>query len=158
MAESEAATGTIPAKTFRQRVFYGWWIVTAGVGVQFLQSALLGQAYGAYVVLLRNDFGWSKTLLSGASALREAESGITGPIQGWLLDRFGPRAVARSGVVTLGIGFMLFSRITQGVSCLRHTSSECFVEIGNGFFYLILSGKKNAIHIISLRISWFYFE
>ena len=80
-----------------ERVFYGWWIVAAGAGIQLLQSALLGQAYGAYVVLLRDEFGWSKTLLSGASALREAESGLTGPVQGWMLDRFGPRAVARTG-------------------------------------------------------------
>jgi sugar phosphate permease len=113
MAEAEAATVTIPAKSFRGRVFYGWWIVAAGVGVQFVQSVLLGQAYGAYVVLLRDEFGWSKTLLSGASALREAESGITGPFQGWLLDRFGPRTIARAGVVTLATGFMLFSRINS---------------------------------------------
>ena len=113
MAEAEAATVAIPAKSPRNRVFYGWWIVAAGAGVQFLQSALLGQAYGAYVVLLRDEFGWSKTLLSGASALREAESGITGPFQGWLLDSFGPRRVARSGVFILAIGFMLFSRINS---------------------------------------------
>ncbi|MBA4179518.1 MAG: hypothetical protein C0506_02920 [Anaerolinea sp.] len=112
MAEAEAVA--VPASRRRvDRVFYGWWIVVAGAGVQLLQSALLGQAYGAYVVLLRDEFGWSKTLLSGASALREAESGLTGPVQGWLLDRFGPRAVARTGVVILAIGFMLFSQVNS---------------------------------------------
>ena len=76
-----------------------------------MQSALLGQAYGAYVVLLREEFGWSRTLLSAASSLREAESGITSPVQGWLLDRFGPRNIARVGIATFGIGFMLFSQV-----------------------------------------------
>lgn len=85
----------------------------AGSALQLLHSALLGQAYGAYVVLLREDFGWSKTMLSAASSLREAENGIMGPVQGWLLDRFGPRAVARAGVVILGVGFMLFSRVNS---------------------------------------------
>ena len=116
MSKAEATTGAVPppeAAARKPGVFYGWWIVVAGATVQFLQSALLGQAYGAYVVLLRDEFGWSKTLLSGASALREAESGLTGPLQGWLLDRFGPRRVARSGVVILAIGFMLFSRINS---------------------------------------------
>jgi sugar phosphate permease len=112
MAELESHGVGRPAhSSARPRVFYGWWIVVAGATVQFLQSALLGQAYGAYVVLLRDEFGWSKTLLSGASALREAESGVTGPLQGWLLDRFGPRRVARTGVVILAVGFMLFSRV-----------------------------------------------
>ncbi len=119
MSEAEAtavavAASEVPSK--KPRFFYGWWIVVAGASVQFLQSALLGQAYGSYVVLLRDEFGWSKTLLSGASALREAESGLTGPLQGWLLDRFGPRRVARSGVVILAIGFMLFSRVQSPLS------------------------------------------
>jgi sugar phosphate permease len=71
----------------------------------------MGQAYGAYVVVLRDDFGWSKTSLAAASSLREAESGVLGPIHGFMIDRFGPRAVARVGVVVLGTGFMLLSRI-----------------------------------------------
>lgn len=112
MADADALTDPRPARSLRQgRVFYGWWIVVAGAGLQLLQNALLGQAYGAYVVLLRTEFGWSTTFLSGASALREAETGITGVFQGLLLDRFGPRRVARVGVVTLAIGFMLFSRV-----------------------------------------------
>jgi sugar phosphate permease len=94
-------------------VFYGWWIVAAGGGLQLVQSALLGQAYGAYVVLLRDDFGWSKTALAAASSMREAESGLTGPFQGWLLDRFGPRRVAGVGVVIFAGGFMLFSQVNS---------------------------------------------
>ncbi|MBI5948976.1 MAG: MFS transporter [Chloroflexi bacterium] len=94
-------------------VFYGWWIVAAGVGLQALQAGLLSQAYGAYVVLLRDQFGWSKTLLSGAYSMAQAESGITGPVQGWLTDRFGPRAVLRTGVVIFAAGFMLFSQVNS---------------------------------------------
>lgn len=28
-------------------VFFGWWIVTAGIGIQSLTAALLSHAYGA---------------------------------------------------------------------------------------------------------------
>jgi MFS family permease len=73
-------------------------------------------AYGAYVVLLREEFGWSKTLLSAAFAMARAESGIFGPLQGWLTDRFGPRALIRTGMVIFGIGFMLFSFIHSPVT------------------------------------------
>lgn len=112
VAEDSTSGGGAPSRQGRS-LFYGWWIVIAGSALQLLHSALLGQAYGAYVVLLREDFGWSKTMLSAASSLREAENGIMGPVQGWLLDRFGPRAVARAGVVILGVGFMLFSRVNS---------------------------------------------
>jgi sugar phosphate permease len=94
-------------------VFYGWWIVAAGFGLEALIGALMFHAYGAYVVLLREEFGWSKTMLSAAFSMARAESGIFGPVQGWLTDRFGPRALIRVGMVIFGVGFMLFSQINS---------------------------------------------
>ncbi len=98
------------------RVFYGWWIVGAGFGIQALVSALLLQGYGAYVVLLRQEFGWSKTMLSAAYSMSRAESGMLGPVQGWLIDRFGPRASMRAGMVIFAVGFMLFSQVHSPVT------------------------------------------
>jgi MFS family permease len=95
----------------RGRVFYGWWIVAAGFGIEGLIGSLMFHAYGAYLVLLREEFGWSKTMLSAAFAMARAESGILGPVQGWLTDRFGPQALIRVGMVVFGLGFILFSQI-----------------------------------------------
>jgi sugar phosphate permease len=100
-----------PSSAPIHRVFYGWWIVAAGFTIEALIGSLMFHAYGAYLVLLRDEFGWSKTLLSAAFAMARAESGILGPIQGWLTDRFGPRALIRVGMTIFGIGFMLFSQI-----------------------------------------------
>ncbi len=97
----------------RQNVFYGWWIVGAGIGVQVLLTGLLMQAFGVYVSVLQADFGWSKTALSGAFSLQRIESGILGPAQGWLLTRFGPRNVMRFGIVMFGVGFLLFSQVND---------------------------------------------
>lgn len=76
-----------------------------------LSSALLNHAYGAYLVLLQHEFGWSKTSLSVAFSLGRFESGLLGPVEGWLVDRFGPRAVMRVGLVIFASGFILFSRV-----------------------------------------------
>jgi sugar phosphate permease len=94
-----------------ERVFYGWWIVAAGFGVEGLIGGLMFHAYGAYAVLLREEFGWSKTMLSAAFSMARAESGFLGPVQGWLTDRFGPRALIRVGMAIFAVGFMLFSQI-----------------------------------------------
>jgi MFS family permease len=85
--------------------------VAAGFALEALIGALMFHAYGAYVVLLREEFGWSKTMLSAAFSMSRVESGILGPVQGWLTDRFGPRALIRTGMIIFGIGFMLFSQI-----------------------------------------------
>ena len=92
-------------------VFYGWYIVGAAGGIQMLSGLLWMQSYGAYVVLLQEDFGWSKTVVAGAFALTRIESGVLGPLQGWLVDRFGPRVILRIGILIFGVGFILFSQI-----------------------------------------------
>jgi sugar phosphate permease len=92
-----------------KKIFHGWYMVGAGSGLQFLQAGLMTQAFGAYVAVLQEERGWSKTALSGAAALQQMEVAILGPILGWLIDRFGPQIWIRIGVVVFGIGLMLLS-------------------------------------------------
>lgn len=92
------------------KTFYGWRIVAAGGALQFLQSMLLNQAFGAYVAVLVEERGWSKTALSGAAALKSTETALLGPVLGWMVDRFGAQGIIRAGIITFGIGFMLLSQ------------------------------------------------
>src|SRR5262245_58047763 len=93
------------------KIFYGWKLVAAGCGLQFLQSMILTQSFGAYVAVLRDSFGWSKTVLAGGSAIQQVESALLGPIQGWISDRFGPRGMMRVGIVVFALGLMGLSQI-----------------------------------------------
>jgi len=97
-------------------VFYGWWIVAASAGIQWLGAVFWAQSTGAYMVLLQDEFGWSSTIFSLAFALTRVESGLLGPLQGWLADRFGPRAVLQVGTVTFAAGFALFSFVDSLVT------------------------------------------
>src|SRR5215213_4273123 len=92
-----------------KRLFYGWYMVGAGSTLQFLQSALMTQSFGAYVAVLQAERGWSKTALSGAAALQQMETAILGPALGWFIDRFGPQGMVRVGIVMFGLGLMLLS-------------------------------------------------
>lgn len=95
----------------RARIFYGWYITLAGAVIQGLVGAILNQSFGAYAKVLSDEFQWSKTLFSAAFSMARVETGFLGPVEGWLIDRFGPRTIMRFGVVLLGIGLMGFSRI-----------------------------------------------
>ena len=94
-----------------RNVFYGWWIVGAGFAVQATVGALLFHPFGLYVVAFEEEFGWNRTKLSIAFSLARVEDGLLGPVQGWMIDRFGPRAVMRVGVVIFALGFVAFSRM-----------------------------------------------
>ena len=108
----ETRLGHIAAARLRARgVFFGWWIVGAAIVFQTLQTGLLQQAYGTYAVVLHDEFGWSTTTLSLVYALQSVLTGVLGPVQGWLIDRFSPRSVMRIGALIFGFGFIALSRI-----------------------------------------------
>ena len=94
-----------------KRIFYGWWMVGAATGLQFLQAGLVTQAFGAYLAVLADEQGWSKTALSGAAALQQMEVALLGPVLGWLIDRFGPKVFVRAGIVVFGSGLCLLSQV-----------------------------------------------
>jgi MFS family permease len=94
-------------------LFYGWWIIAAGMGIQAITTGLMMQAYGAYVVAMQAEFGWSRTAFSIAFSVQRVESGLLGPIQGWMLDRWGPRPIMIVGMFIFGGGFMLFSQVNS---------------------------------------------
>ena len=93
------------------RIFYGWYIVIAATGIQWLAAMTWMHSYGAYTTLLRDEFGWSMTTLSWAFALTRMESGLLGPIQGYWVDRYGPRRILTIGTLIFGIGFFVFAMV-----------------------------------------------
>ena len=93
------------------RFFYGWYIAGAGFATQFMLGMLMFHSFGTYVTLLEDDFGWSRTTFSIAFAMQRAESGVLGPIQGWAIDRFGPRTIMYIGITLFAAGFIAFSQV-----------------------------------------------
>lgn len=86
-------------------------MVFAAASLQFIQSMMLHQAFGAYVAVLIEQKSWSKTSVSGASAMMSMEAAVIGPILGWFLDKFGAQGVIKIGVLMFGAGFILLSMI-----------------------------------------------
>jgi MFS family permease len=101
------------ARTWARGVFFGWWIVAGAIGLQALLASLLLQSYSVYVLFLREEFGWSKTALAVGFSILQAGGGLIGPLQGWLLERFGPRNVMRVGMLLFAFGFMMLSQISS---------------------------------------------
>ena len=93
------------------RLFYGWRVAAAAAGLQFCYASLLLQAFGAYVAVLSDELGWSKTALAGGAAIQSIEGALIGPLLGWVVDRFGPRPVVQAGVLVFALGFAVFGTI-----------------------------------------------
>ena len=96
-----------------RRIFYGWRIVAAGMGVLFLMENLFLYGFSAFFIPWRNTFGWSRALLGGVSGFARLEGGVMGPITGWLIDKYGPRRMMLLGLGMMGLGFIALSQINS---------------------------------------------
>ena len=94
-----------------RKVFYGWWLVGVSGSVMVISTTPMFHAMGLWFVALEHAFGWSRTQLSLAFAFTRIEGGILGPIEGYLVDRFGTRRLVFIGMSIMGVGWILFSQI-----------------------------------------------
>ena len=97
----------------RPRVFYGWWIVGAGMTIHLWMSICWVYGMQVFFTPLTEAFGWSRAMMSGAFALQRLEGSILTPIEGYIVDRIGPRPVVLAGGILVGVGFIMLSRINS---------------------------------------------
>lgn len=92
-------------------VFKGWWVLGELIVIQILTASFTLQAFSAYVTVMQSEFGWSRTAFAAAFSIQQAGSGIIGPFQGWLIQRFGAKGIIRIGLITFACGLMLLSTV-----------------------------------------------
>ncbi len=94
----------------RLKLFYGWYIVIAGLLLSAFNGALFSYGWTAFVNPILISFGWSMTQLSLASSLRSLETGVFNPVWGSLVDRYSARKLALLGLVTMALGIFVLSQ------------------------------------------------
>ena len=66
-----------------------WWLVIAGCITHAVNTGFSYFGMSAFFPSFEREFGWSRTAISGAFSLARVESGLLGPIEGYLTDRVG---------------------------------------------------------------------
>ncbi len=67
--------------------------------------------YGVFFNPLQSEFGWSRTIISGASSLGSLMMGLFAMVAGNLTDKFGPRIIMIATGCVLGLGYFLMSQV-----------------------------------------------
>jgi len=91
-------------------IFYGWVIVAAGCVILLVEWGCL-YSYGVFLTELCADFGWTRTMVSGAYSLYFLWHGIIYFVAGTFTDRYGPRLMLMISILILGSGYALMSTI-----------------------------------------------
>lgn len=81
--------------------------VTLGLAYGFWYS------YSVFFVAFIGEFGWSRSVVAGAFSVFVLVHGLSSPLIGWLVERFGPRAVIASGGAVLAGSLFLAAHLSS---------------------------------------------
>lgn len=97
-----------------QDVYPGWWVALGGMfSILLLNGVQSGGSMGLFFVSLLRQFGWSRTLISGAFTLVRLENSILGPLEGYLTDKYGAHWMVFFGFLIAASGFIVLGLVNQ---------------------------------------------
>ena len=94
------------------RFFYGYVIVAAAF-IILMTALIIKCSYGVFFGPLINEFNWSRTVISGASALNDIAFGGLCVITAKLCEKFNPRLIVSICGLFLGLSCFLMSRLNS---------------------------------------------
>lgn len=99
-------------KALSGRLYYGW-VVVGVVFMALLVSAGVRAAPAVLINPLEGELGWSRAAISFAVSVGLLLYGLSGPVAGWLMDRFGPKRVVLFGLAVIGGSTLAGAAMTQ---------------------------------------------
>ena len=110
-----------------------------------IASGINFHGFGNFIIPLSEEFGWSYATISIVFSLARLESGMIGPVEGWAVDRLGPRRLMLIGLPLMGIGYIAMSQINSLAAFL-------FVYV-----FLVLFGFGQGVHALNRAMLGEYF-
>ncbi len=108
---------------------YRWVILVASfVGLAFAYGLLY--SFGVFLKPLQEDLGWTRDMVSWVPSLFMLFLCLTGPVAGWVADKYGPRFIVAFGGFLIGLGLILASRVSTPWHLYIYYS--LFVGVGVG--------------------------
>jgi MFS family permease len=83
--------------TKKGRVFYGWFTLVGAILVTVIAGGAFVGSFGVFLPVISNEFSWSRGAVSLTLSLGVIAFGLPGPLFGYFINRFGPRASIITG-------------------------------------------------------------
>ncbi|MBU80509.1 MAG: MFS transporter [Dehalococcoidia bacterium] len=90
----------------RTPFYYGWAVLLSAGAAVFVRNAAASLTLSVFMFPMSEDLGWSRTLLAGSASAGGIAAMFAAPVSGYLVDRYGPRAVLLGATLLLGFTTM----------------------------------------------------
>ena len=128
----------------KQRFFYGYWIVAVTFLCRFIGAGAGIYAFALFFKPLQAEFNWNRGTISWAFFIFMVILGLTSPLIGRMVDRYGARKVISLGAFVAGLGFLWLTSIQNLWSFYAG-----YVVIGLG---MTATGSVSTTKVVS---NWF---
>ena len=109
-------TAVIRVRAWRVRIrqtYYGWWILATAVLVMAVGEGMAFSSFGLFVEPLEEEFSWARAEVALGFSVSLLVSGITAPMVGRAIDRFGTRRLLVFGTLFTGLSFLLLATVSS---------------------------------------------
>jgi MFS family permease len=112
-----------------------WWIVILGCITHAVNTGFCYFGMSAFFPSFEREFGWSRTAISGAFSLARVESGMLGPLEGYIVDRVGAPRIMYIGIAICVLGF--FSLSFVNTLPMLYLAIVVGIVLGSSLGYLV---------------------
>lgn len=116
------------------KIFYGWYIVAAGLFLIILDGLLL-YSFGIFLPYLNESFDLSKATGSSLFSLRCFVLAFSLAFAGRLIDKYDPRYVTFFGGLLAALGLFLSAYVTE--LWQLYITYSVLIGLGDGFLYVV---------------------
>ena len=139
-------------------VFYGWWILLALAVMRVMASGVGNNVRSLLVLPLEEEFGASRAQISLMATAGSLAIALTGPLGGWLMDRYGPRRVMFVSLIFAVSGYLMLA----GAQALWQVIIIFTIPLGVAYNWAILNsgapilnnwfdrGKARALSLLNV--------
>src|SRR5680860_531996 len=92
--------------------FYGW-VIVAVTFLVFVVGYATWHSFSIFYVAVLADFGWSRGETALTFSIFTVVYGLNSLVAGGLVDRFGPRVMLPAGGITVGLGLLALTRMSE---------------------------------------------
>ncbi|MSP40793.1 MAG: MFS transporter [Deltaproteobacteria bacterium] len=112
-----------------------WWLVIFGCITHAVNTGFCYFGMSAFFPSFEREFGWSRTAISGAFSLARVESGMLGPLEGYIVDRVGAPRIMYIGIAVCVLGF--FSLSFVNTLPMLYLAIVLGIVLGSSLGYLV---------------------
>ena len=95
--------------------YYGWLVVLASSASMFARNAAATLTIAVFVFPMSESLGWSRTVIVGAAAAAGLANIVVAPLIGFIIQKYGNRAVLLVSIFLLGATLASIRWITNPI-------------------------------------------